>query len=175
MKTDLRYSASECFETFPFPPEAQLASLEPLGQQLYDARAAYLLATDSGLTTTYNQLKDPHLHDLPPEHLAALLHLRHLHEQLDRAVLAAYGWSDLTAPPFCPATPADRAALALFEDLVIDRLFALNATRAAAEARTLGLPAPRTPAAPSAASAGPRKPRAPKPRSRNQTSLLDED
>ncbi|MBK7534261.1 MAG: hypothetical protein IPI49_02605 [Myxococcales bacterium] len=37
MKTDLNYSASECFETFPFPPEAQLASLEPIGQQLYDA------------------------------------------------------------------------------------------------------------------------------------------
>ena len=61
-----------------------------------------------------------------------------LHEDLDRAVLAAYGWSDIPVPPYCPATEADRAAVALFEDTVIDRLFALNAERAAEEAREAG-------------------------------------
>jgi hypothetical protein len=50
---------------------------------------------------------------------------------MDRAVLAAYGWSDLEPPPFTtPITDDDKRVQALFEDTVIDRLFALNAKRA---------------------------------------------
>jgi len=60
--------------------------------------------------------------------------LRQLHDELDTAVLAAYGWSDLAVPPYCPATDPDRAALKSFTDEVIDRLYALNAARAAQEA-----------------------------------------
>ncbi len=166
MKTDLNYSASDCFETFPFPTVAGLAALDPFGQRLYDARAAYMVSTDQGLTTTYNQLKDPDVHS---ERLADIQHMRRLHEDLDRAVLVAYGWSDLAVPPFCPTTDADRAAIALFEDLVIDRLFALNAERAAAEAKAAGKTAP-TGAKPKAAKSA-KKPRGPK----NQTSMLDEE
>jgi ribosomal protein L12E/L44/L45/RPP1/RPP2 len=56
---------------------------------------------------------------------------------MDRAVLTAYGWADLIdkVPPFTtPESEADKQALAAFEDAVIDRLFTLNAERAAAEA-----------------------------------------
>ncbi len=53
----------------------------------------------------------------------------------DRAVLAAYGWTDIAVPPYCPRTDEDRAALQAFEDEVIDRLFVLNAERAAEEKR----------------------------------------
>ena len=50
---------------------------------------------------------------------------------MDRAVLDAYGWSDIEVPPFTtPSTPAERAAMEAFEDEVIDRLFVLNAERA---------------------------------------------
>lgn len=138
-------SASDCFETFPFPsadPRTVLPDLEALGEQLYAARAAFMVETNLGLTKTYNALKDPSCSD------PRILELRTLHEEMDRAVLRAYpklpgvgsqdpniiGWSDIVVPPFCIATDEDRAALQSFEDQVIDRLFVLNAERAAAEA-----------------------------------------
>ena len=173
MKTDLNYSASDCFATFPFPAESSSVGLDAIGAQLYATRAHYMARTWQGLTTTYNQLKDPdYVGDLSPasavrstssdrpaspwatpaglgdtipaitadpglhrpETRSAYIHyLRHLHERLDRAVLAAYGWSDIVVPPYCPPRPTDRAAhaaVSLFEDIVIDRLFALNAKRA---------------------------------------------
>ncbi len=87
MKTDLRYAASDCFETFPFPqpdPRGVIDELEALSQQLYAARAKYMVDTEQGLTKTYNALKDPHCAD------ARILALRELHEAMDRAVLRAY-------------------------------------------------------------------------------------
>ena len=63
-----------------------------------------------------------------------------MHEAIDRAVLDAYGWTDIEVPPYCPRTPAERAAVLSFADEVIDRLYVLNAERAAEEAR-LGLTA----------------------------------
>jgi len=131
MKTDLRYTASDCFETFPFPapePRTVLPALEAAGEALYAARARFMVDTDQSLTKTYNALKDPACTD------PRVLELRALHEAMDRAVLAAYGWSDLTVPPYCPATDGERAAAKAFADEVIDRLYALNAERAAAEA-----------------------------------------
>ena len=131
----LRYSASDCFETFPFPrsdPRAVLSDVETAGQALYDARALLMVDTDQGLTKTYNALKDPACTE------PRILALRVLHEAMDRAVLDAYGWSDLVVPPYCPLTNADKQALQLFEDEIIDHLYVLNAERARDEAR-LGL------------------------------------
>ena len=167
MKTDLNYSASDCFETFPFPTDAALATLDTIGEQLYTARARFMVEANQGLTATYNQLKDP---DCDSDRIDDIRHLRALHEDLDRAVLAAYRWSDIAVPPYCPVTDADRAAVALFEDLVIDRLFALNAERAAAERGVIVDPsAPR--------SAKPKKPKSPRARRapRTQTTLLDDE
>jgi hypothetical protein len=131
MRNDLRYSASDCFDTFPFPAAETLAptgDLEAIGTRLYETRALLMVERNQGLTTTYNQLKDPACDD--PEILA----LRRLHEDLDRAVLAAYRWSDIPVPPFeTPTTPAARTAQESFEDEIIDRLFALNAERAEKE------------------------------------------
>lgn len=135
MKTDLRYSASDCFETFPFPkpdPRSVIPELEAAGQALYDARAKYMVDTQQGLTKTYNALKDPSCDD------PRILELRRLHEAMERAVLDAYGWSDIAVPPYCPITDAARRALQAFEDEVIDRLYVLNAERAREEER-LGL------------------------------------
>ncbi len=110
----INYSATDCFETFPSPPATALAALEPIGQTLYDARAAYMVKTQQGLTQIYNLLKDPECHDPDIEALRAL------HVDMDRAVLAAYGWSDIAVPPYPMPFP----------DEVIDRLFALNEERA---------------------------------------------
>lgn len=131
LKEDLAYSPSDCFDTFPFPAAEALAptgDLETIGARLYETRARLMVERNHGLTTTYNQLKDPACDD--PEILA----LRRLHEDLDRAVLAAYTWPDIPVPAYeTPTTPATRAAQEAFEDEIIDRLFALNATRAEQE------------------------------------------
>jgi len=123
----LRYTPTDCFETFPFPAAAALARLDDIGQHLYDARAAYMLKTQRGLTQTYNFLKDPECTD--PE----IEELRSLHLEMDRQVLTTYGWQDLIdkVPPYTtPKNDAEKKAFAAFEDAVIDRLFDLNAKRA---------------------------------------------
>jgi hypothetical protein len=121
---DLNYSASDCFEPFPFPEEPSFAKLDSVGERLDNERRAYLTKHAVGLTTTYNRMKDASVTD------AEVQALRALHEEVDRAVLAAYGWSDIPVPPYCGATPAQLEA---FEDEVLDRLFDLNARRAEAE------------------------------------------
>ncbi len=131
----LNYSATDCFETFPFPqpdPRTELPALEDIGERLYEARAKYMIDTQQGLTKTYNHLKDPTCTD------AAIVELRRLHEEMDRAVLAEYGW-DVEVPPYTsPVTEGERRRLEAFEDDIIDRLFLLNAERAEQE-RVLGL------------------------------------
>ena len=135
MKNDLNYSATDCFGTFPFPqpdPRTVLPALEDIGQRLYEARAQYMIDTQQGLTKTYNHLKDPTCTD------GAIVELRRLHEEMDRAVLAEYGW-DVDVPPYTsPVTEGERRRLEAFEDEVIDRLFVLNAERAEQE-RVLGM------------------------------------
>lgn len=108
LESRLRYSASDCFETFPFPqpdPRTVLPELEAIGEKLYETRARFMIDTDQGLTKTYNALKNPDNDD------PRILELRSLHEEMDRAVLAAYGWSDIPVPPYCPLTDEDKAAL----------------------------------------------------------------
>jgi len=90
MKDDLRYTPSDCFETFPFPENWQNHPvLEAAGKEYYEFRAALMVRNDEGLTKTYNRFHDPYEKD--PE----ILHLRDLHSAMDRAVLDAYGWSDI--------------------------------------------------------------------------------
>lgn len=163
MRTDLRYAASDCFETFPFPqpdPRTVIPELEAIGEKLYETRARFMVDTNQGLTKTYNALKDPGNDD------PRILELRALHEEMDRAVLAAYGWSDIAVPPYCPKTDDDRAAVQSFEDEVIDRLFVLNAERAEQEKQAAAAAAPpakgaRKPAARKPADPA-KKPRAPR-------------
>ena len=133
MKSDLSYSSTDCFDTFPFPqpdPRTVIPELETIGETLYTTRADFMVDTDQGLTKTYNALKDPTVTD------DAVVHLRRLHEEMDRAVLDAYGWSDIDVPPYCPRTGAEHKQVTAFEDEVIDRLYVLNAERAAEEARS---------------------------------------
>lgn len=84
------YTPSDCFETFPFPPGWESdARLEEAGRVYYEFRAALMVRNDEGLTKTYNRFHDPNERD--PD----ILKLRALHADLDRAVLAAYGWTDI--------------------------------------------------------------------------------
>ncbi|ABM40235.1 class I SAM-dependent DNA methyltransferase [Polaromonas naphthalenivorans] len=129
------YVKSRCFETFPFPAAdtgltpALTDKIRQLAEQIDAHRKKQQAAhADVTLTGLYNVLeklrtgealtaKDKTLH----EHgLVGVL--RSLHDELDAAVLASYGWSDLY-----PFTAAPDALLA--------RLVALNAQRTAEEAK----------------------------------------
>jgi hypothetical protein len=90
IKDDLRYTPSDCFETFPFPEGFETHPLlESAGKEYYEFRAALMVKNNEGLTKTYNRFHDPH--ERSPE----IKKLRELHAAMDRAVLDAYGWTDL--------------------------------------------------------------------------------
>ena len=134
MKDDLRYAPSDCFETFPFPSGYQSnAALEGAGQAYRSHRAELMMAANEGMTNTYN-----HFHDVE-ERGAAIQRLRDLHNEMDRAVLLAYGWDDLAEtlrPQFLTLETEDNHTFqnryfwpADQRDLVLSRLLVLNSER----------------------------------------------
>jgi hypothetical protein len=98
LKDDLRYSTSDCFETFPFPLNHESnPDLASTGRAYYEFRAALMVRDNEGLTKTYNRFHDPN------EDSADIQHLRKLHAAMDRAVLDSYGWQYLQ--PVCEFFP----------------------------------------------------------------------
>lgn len=90
IKDDLRYTPSDCFETFPLPEDwKNNALLEKSGEEYYKFRSALMLQANEGLTETYNRFHNPDERD--PE----ILKLRELHLAMDSVALASYGWSDI--------------------------------------------------------------------------------
>ena len=56
----LRYTPTDCFETFPFPKDWDTHSeLEAAGKEYYEFRAALMVQNNEGLTKTYNRFHDP--------------------------------------------------------------------------------------------------------------------
>src|SRR5262249_36024391 len=56
----LRYTPSDCFETFPFPEGWETsAELEAIGKEYYEYRAQLMIDSNKGLTKTYNRFHDP--------------------------------------------------------------------------------------------------------------------
>lgn len=145
---DPRYNKSRCFEPFTFPAEdsgltPELAARIGKLAEAIDAHRKARQAAQEAVTLTglYNVLealragrvlsaKEKALHE---QGLVSVL--RSLHDELDSAVLAAYGWADLAPVPW-PAE-GDEAALATrqaWTDELLTRLVALNTRRAAEEA-----------------------------------------
>lgn len=139
----LRYTPSDCFETFPFPDYWETHSgLEAAGKAYYDFRAALMVKNNQGLTKTYNRFHNPYEND------AEIAQLRDLHAAMDRAVLDSYGWQDIpTDCEFLLDYPVNEAEWGKkkkpyryrwpneIRDEVLARLLELNAQRAAEEAR----------------------------------------
>jgi len=119
MKTDLVYTPTNTFETFPFPqnlPTKHEQKLESIGESYHELRKQLMLDIQLGLTKTYNLfhsagitesgadekakqvlLLRKHLEKTPgtisfEEAVRGILKLRELHVQMDNAVLEAYGW-----------------------------------------------------------------------------------
>ncbi len=119
------YVKTSCFDPFPFPdpPDSLKAEIRELGERL-DAHRKARLAVHGHLTMTkmYNTLEKLRAGEVLSEadkdlYEAGLIGvLRDIHDRIDRAVAAAYGW------------PAD-----LSEAEILERLVALNQARAAEE------------------------------------------
>jgi hypothetical protein len=156
MKDDLRYTPTDCYETFPFPTDwVANASLEEAGRVYHEFRTAVMVSNQEGLTKTYNRFHDP------DERSHDILRLRDLHDSLDRAVLDAYGWTDIIPvcefitdydddedaddPPRGKRKPWRYRWPEDMRDEVLARLLELNRERARAEGQAVP-PAP-TPAA----------------------------
>jgi len=79
MKSDYRYIKDVVYNNFPWPTptDEQKAKIEQTAQAILDARALY---PDSSLADLYDELA------MPPE-------LRKAHQNNDRAVMQAYGFS----------------------------------------------------------------------------------
>ncbi len=87
----LRYTPTDCFETFPFPENwKNHAELEEAGKRYYEFRAELMVRNNEGLTRTYNRFHDPN--EIDPD----IIKLRELHAAMDSAVLDAYGWKDVS-------------------------------------------------------------------------------
>jgi hypothetical protein len=105
LESRLNYSPTDCFDTFAFPPleyeqmangEWRLEQMPQAFQLAAQAGAAYhehrrqvMLSRQLGLTKTYNLFHNPACQD------ADILRLRELHAEMDRAILACYGWDDI--------------------------------------------------------------------------------
>ncbi|MEU4282359.1 Eco57I restriction-modification methylase domain-containing protein [Nocardiopsis dassonvillei] len=84
MKTDLRYTPSDVFETFAMPELTQ--ELRDLGDRLDTYRRDVMLSRNTGLTKTYNLVFDPACND------SDIVELRAIHRAIDEATIRAYGW-----------------------------------------------------------------------------------
>ncbi|WP_374609154.1 class I SAM-dependent DNA methyltransferase, partial [Thermomonas sp.] len=182
---DPRYNKLRCFEPFPFPvaTDAQRTSISDIAEHL-DAHRKHQQAAHPDLTLTgmYNVLEklrsgEPLTAKERTIHEHGLVSvLRQLHDELDAAVLDAYGWTDLLPllrashgndavssspcgqgevgrgcearsaehsgkeqplpnPPLHAGEGARADAKRAFDDTILERLVALNAERAAEEAR----------------------------------------
>ena len=157
MGNDPRYSKSRTFDPMPFPigegSDNSVEALTKLGERLDSFRKERLTEHEFlTMTALYNVLERvrelENDCDVPPLsakekaiHEAGLVSvLKNIHDDIDRAVLEAYGWADLipalvgkpgATMPSPHKTPEQEEA----EEVLLTRLVALNRERAAEERR----------------------------------------
>ena len=81
----IRYTPTSAFETFPWP-SGDLTAVAKVALRLYARRSEICLEREIGLTKLYNEVDEGAYRDL-----------KELHEALDEAVAAAYGWPSFAA------------------------------------------------------------------------------
>lgn len=127
LETRLRYSPTDCFETFALPPSPEL--LDPIATQYYSHRRDIMAGRHEGLTSTYNRFhtKNEVSHEI--------VRMRDLHVEMDYAIAGAYGWSDLDlGHGFHQTKQGTRYTLSeVARREVLDRLLTVNHERYAQE------------------------------------------
>ncbi|PTL78071.1 type IIL restriction-modification enzyme MmeI [Vitiosangium sp. GDMCC 1.1324] len=92
LKSDLRYSPTDAFETYPLPEAGHMADDSPLftlGEEYQRLRGDIMRADGIGLTKLYRRFHTVEESD------ERILRLRDLHRRIDETLVAAYGWNDL--------------------------------------------------------------------------------
>lgn len=122
-KTTIVYAPSACLITFPRPKN--ILDIEIISRKYFDCRRDYMLTYRVGLTDTYNVLHNP------CKKSEGIARLRVLHIELDQAVAAAYGWTDLDlGHGFHETKQGVRYTISeSARRIVLDRLLALNHQR----------------------------------------------
>jgi hypothetical protein len=166
LETRLRYSPSDCFETFPFPEglwQTANPNLVDIGERYHEHRRALMRQLWLGLTDIYNLF---HTRDLTPERVAkvskkaleeaeagyaGIIELRRLHVELDTAIRDAYDWHDLNLShdyievETLPENDRIRYTISpAARKEVLKRLLALNHQRATEQAATATPVKPKT-------------------------------
>ncbi len=133
LENRVSYSPSEAFSTFPRPEPSK--SLSEIGRTLDEKRREVMLRRFLGITKLYNLVNDAELDDGSDLDIA---YLRQVHVQLDEAVTAAYGWTDIELDhgfhTYRQMTRWTVSPLARVE--ILDRLLAENLRRTAAQEKT---------------------------------------
>ncbi len=103
LKSDYRYSKDIVYNNFPWPTptEEQKAKIEETAQAILNARALY---PDSSLAVLYDETT------MPPE-------LRKAHQDNDRAVMAAYGWTK-SHPAYSSESACVAELMKMYQELV---------------------------------------------------------
>ena len=124
LKGDVRYTATDAFETFPRPDPTP--AMEVAGEAFYTARQELMLSESLGLTDVHNRINDPE--DRSDE----IERLRELWSAMDHAVAEAYGWDDLRLDRVFRTKGRQRrwTLTATEETEVLTRLLQLNRERA---------------------------------------------
>ena len=155
LETRLKYSPSDCFVNYPFPPSRGI--LTEIGERYHEHREATMILLWLGLTKIYNFFHDPELNvekvekvsgkpaDIAQQGYEALLKLRELHVEMDTAVRDAYGWTELDLEhgfhdlDYLPENDRTRYTISpAARKEVLQRLLKLNHERHAEE-KTAGL------------------------------------
>jgi hypothetical protein len=103
LREDPRYSVSDCFLTFPLPDRKAIGRVcEEPGGIYFNVRARLMLVRSQGLTGTYHGLHD----ETDTTHETR--NLRECQGEMDKAVAAAYGWTDIRLDHGFHATPQGR-------------------------------------------------------------------
>lgn len=133
MKSDLRYSASDVFETFPFPifpSNKDFESLNVLGMEFHTLREKIMVANNIGLTKLYNRMRDSSDSDIE------IVNLREHQRIMDKAIIDAYGWSDINlkhdfySVPYLPENDSVRYTISEDSRIeLLNRLAELNRLR----------------------------------------------
>jgi hypothetical protein len=130
LETRIRYTPSDCFETFPQPELTD--AVRQAGASLDAYRRQLMLDRWEGLTVICNGVHNP------KEEASDLAGLRRLHVVLDHAVAAAYGWQDLVLDhDFWETRQGIRFTVSPDVRVeLLDRLLELNHARYAEEVRS---------------------------------------
>lgn len=148
------YNNTRCFEPFPFPiaNNVSISRIRAVAEELDSHRKRQQVAhpeiTITGMYNVLEKLRSAetlNVKDIVIHEQGLVSILKQIHDELDLAVLDAYGWLDLkslmqvtngNAAPGSSGTPNSRDdAKRLLDETLLERLVALNAERAAEEKR----------------------------------------